>query len=85
MDYNIQKTHRHQKARSGLAKFKVGADGKYEQVKAELKGNTVQLVVPPNMKPTKVAYMRKSCWHGFLKNEAGLPLGPFRAELGCAK
>ena len=62
-----------------------GADGKYEQVKAELKGNTVQLVVPPNMKPTKVAYMRKSCWHGFLKNEAGLPLGPFRAELGCAK
>jgi hypothetical protein len=25
--------------------------------------------------------MRKSCVHGFLKNEAGLPLGPFRGKI----
>lgn len=31
--------------------------------------------------PKRVAYMRKSCVHGFLKNEAGLPLGPFRRGL----
>ncbi len=58
-----------------------GADGKYVEVKSALKGNTVELVVPAGMTPAKVAYMRKSCWHGFLKNEAGLPLGPFRADL----
>lgn len=27
--------------------------------------------------------VRKSCVHGFLKNEAGLPLGPFRRELSA--
>jgi hypothetical protein len=28
--------------------------------------------------------MRKSCVHGFLKNEAGLPLGPFRGAVEAA-
>ena len=31
--------------------------------------------------PRKVVYMRKSCVPGTLKNEAGLPLGPFRRDL----
>ena len=35
----------------------------------------------PGRPPKKVAYMRKSCVHGTLKNEAGLPIGPFRRDL----
>ncbi len=60
-----------------------GADGKYVLVdgKAISKSNKVELTVPAGMTPKHVAYMRKSCVHGFLKNEAGLPLGPFRRDL----
>jgi len=60
-----------------------GADGKYVVVDSKIVpgGNTVELTVPAGMTPTRVAYMRKSCVHGFLKNEAGLPLGPFRRDL----
>ncbi len=59
-----------------------GADGKYVPVDSKLGRNTVELAVPAGMEPRKVAYLRKSCVHGFLKNEAGLPLGPFRKDLG---
>ena len=59
-----------------------GADGKYVLVDSKLGRNTVELAVPAGMEPQKVAYLRKSCVHGFLKNEAGLPLGPFRKDLG---
>ena len=58
-----------------------GADGKYVAVKSELKDTGVVLEVPAGLVPEKVAYMRLSRWHGFLKNEAGLPLGPFRAAI----
>ena len=43
------------------------------------KSNTIELAVPEGLVPTKVAYMRRSCVHGFIKNEAGLPLGPVRS------
>ena len=63
-----------------------GADGKYTAVKSVIKSNvkTIDLVVPDGVEPKKVAYMRRSCVHGFLKNEAGLPLGPFRGQVGSA-
>ena len=63
-----------------------GADGVYTAVKSVIKANikTIDLVVPDGMKPNGVAYMRRSCVHGFLKNEAGLPLGPFRGQVGSA-
>lgn len=37
--------------------------------------------LPVGMTPKKVVYMRKSCVPGTLKNEAGIPLGPFRRDL----
>ena len=60
-----------------------GADGKYVAVEAKYaaKPNTIDLVVPAGLVPEKVAYMRRSCVHGFIKNEAGLPLGPFRGTV----
>ena len=61
-----------------------GADGKYVPVTCRYtaKVPTVELDVPAGLKPTKVAYLRKSCQHSFLKNEAGIPLGPFRGDVG---
>lgn len=61
-----------------------GTNGVYAAVKSVIKSNvkTIDLVVPDGMKPNGVAYMRRSCVHGFLKNEAGLPLGPFRGQVG---
>ena len=63
-----------------------GADGTYTAVKSEIKANvkTIDLMVPDGLNPTGVAYMRRSCVHGFLKNEAGLPLGPFRGKVEAA-
>ena len=63
-----------------------GTNGVYTAVKSVIKSNvkTIDLVVPDGMEPKKVAYMRRSCVHGFLKNEAGLPLGPFRGQVGSA-
>ena len=60
-----------------------GGDGKYVAVKAEYtaRSKTIDLVVPTGLVPEKVAYMRRSCVHGFIKNEAGLPLGPFRGTV----
>ena len=60
-----------------------GGDGKYVAVKAEYTASskTIDLVVPAGLVPEKVAYMRRSCVHGFIKNEAGLPLGPFRGTV----
>ncbi len=60
-----------------------GADGTYVIVdsKPVAKSNKVELAVPVGMTPKKVVYMRKSCVHGTLKNEAGIPLGPFRRDL----
>ena len=60
-----------------------GGDGKYVAVKAEYttRSKTIDLVVPAGLVPEKVAYMRRSCVHGFIKNEAGLPLGPFRGTV----
>ena len=60
-----------------------GADGTYKAVKSVIKADvkTIDLKVPDGLQPTGVAYMRKSCVHGFLKNEAGLPLGPFRGKV----
>ena len=60
-----------------------GADGTYKAVKSDIKADvkTINLQVPDGLQPTGVAYMRKSCVHGFLKNEAGLPLGPFRGAV----
>lgn len=60
-----------------------GADGKYVQVKCSYRANvpTVDLEVPAGLQPKKVAYLRKSCVHSFLKNEAGIPLGPFRGDV----
>lgn len=43
--------------------------------------NRVEIEVPAGLTPKHLTYMRKSCVHGFLKNEAGLPLGPFRKDL----
>ena len=64
-----------------------GEDGQYVAVKAVLKAEvkTIDLKVPDGMKPVRVAYMRRSCVHGFLKNEAGLPLGPFRGPVAASK
>ena len=60
-----------------------GEDGNYVIVDSKLVGhsNRIELSVPAGMTPKKVTYMRKSCVHGFIKNEAGLPLGPFRRDL----
>ena len=60
-----------------------GTNGVYQAVTSEVKANvrTIDLQVPDGLRPTSVAYMRKSCIHGFLKNEAGLPLGPFRGTV----
>lgn len=60
-----------------------GADGKYVTVESQTiaKSNRIELTIPAGLKPTRVAYMRKSCVHGFIKNEAGLPIGPFRADV----
>ena len=60
-----------------------GTNGVYQAVASEVKANvrTVDLKVPDGLVPTSVTYMRKSCVHGFLKNEAGLPLGPFRGKV----
>ncbi|MGN0852137.1 MAG: sialate O-acetylesterase [Kiritimatiellia bacterium] len=60
-----------------------GEDGRYVAVDSRpiARSNRVELTVPAGMTPKKVAYMRKSCVHGTLKNEAGLPLGPFRRDL----
>ena len=60
-----------------------GSDGKYEIVDCRVisKSNRVELIVPDGLSPKSVAYMRKSCVYGFLKNEAGLPLGPFRCGI----
>ena len=64
-----------------------GEDGKFVPVSAVLNANvkTIDLNVPDGMKPVRVAYMRRSCVHGFLKNEAGLPLGPFRGSVAASK
>ena len=61
----------------------LGTNGVYVAAKSVIKGDvkTIDLVVPDGMKPSGVAYMRRSCVHGFLKNEAGLPLGPFRGTV----
>ena len=72
--------------RKGLYKERfelAGADGKYVPVTCRYtaKVPTVELDVPAGLKPTKVAYLRKSCQHSFLKNEAGIPLGPFRGDV----
>ena len=72
--------------RKGLYKERfelAGADGKYVPVACHYtaKVPTVELDVPTGLKPTKVAYLRKSCQHSFLKNEAGIPLGPFRGDV----
>ena len=57
-----------------------GTNGTYVAAKSTIKADvkTIDLQVPDGMKPSQVAYMRRGCVHGFLKNEAGLPLGPFR-------
>jgi len=64
-----------------------GADGKYVPAVCHYTANTpaVELDVPTNVVPTKVAYLRKSCVHSFLKNEAGLPLGPFVGDVTVAQ
>lgn len=64
-----------------------GADGAFKAAKCNVKANvkTVDLEVPAGMKPVRVVYMRKSNTHGFLKNEAGIPLGPFRAAVTASK
>lgn len=69
---------------TALLRFELaGADGAYVAVagRAVPRTNRVELTVPAGLVPKRVAYMRKSCVHGFLKNEAGLPLGPFRRDL----
>ena len=60
-----------------------GADGVYKPAACDIKAKakTITLAVPDGMKPECVAYMRRSCVHGFVKNEAGIPLGPFRATV----
>ncbi len=60
-----------------------GEDGKYAAVESVVKADvkTIDLKVPDGMEPKKVAYMRRFCVHGFLKNEVGLPLGPFRGAV----
>lgn len=62
-----------------------GADGVYKPAVCDIKAKvkTITLAVPDGMRPERVAYMRRSCVHGFLKNEAGLPLGPFRAPVAA--
>ena len=72
--------------RKGLYKERfelAGADGKYVPVACSYtaKVPTVELTVPDGLQPKKVAYLRKSCVHSFLKNEAGIPLGPFRGDV----
>ena len=60
-----------------------GTNGVFKLAKSVVKANvkTIDLTVPDGMKPVRVTYMRKSNSHGFLKNEAGIPLGPFRAAV----
>lgn len=60
-----------------------GTNAVYQIVKSDIKATvpTIDLRVPDGLSPVRVAYMRKSCVHGFVKNEAGLPLGPFRGEV----
>jgi len=60
-----------------------GTNGVYQAVDCVVRRNvrTIDLKVPEGMDPDRVAYMRKSCDHGFLKNEVGLPLGPFVGKI----
>ena len=62
-----------------------GEDGVFKAAKCNVAANvkTIDLEVPDGMKPVRVTYMRKSNSHGFLKNEAGIPLGPFRAAVSA--
>ena len=64
-----------------------GTNGVFTAAKSVVKANvkTIDLEVPKGMKPEKVVYMRTSNMHGFLKNEAGIPLGPFRAAVENTK
>ena len=64
-----------------------GTNGVYQAAKSVINANvkTIDLKVPDGMKPVRVAYMRRGCVHGFLKNEAGLPLGPFRGPVDASK
>ncbi len=57
-----------------------GADGKFVPVESKIfpKVKTIDLLVPTNIVPVKVAYLRRSNVHSFVKNEAGLPIGPFQ-------
>ena len=63
-----------------------GTNGVFKAAKCSVKANvkTIDLQVPDGMDPVRVTYMRKSNSHGFLKNEAGIPLGPFRAAVTAA-
>ena len=60
-----------------------GEDGNFVQVDSVIKSNakTIDLKVPANMVPVKVAYLRRSNVHSFVKNEVGIPIGPFMGEV----
>ena len=60
-----------------------GADGEFKPAKCVIKADarTIDLEVPDGMDPVRVTYMRRGSSHGFIKNEYGLPLGPFRSAI----
>ena len=64
-----------------------GTNGVYQAVESVVVKDvrTIDLKVPEGLQPVSVAYMRRSCVHGFVKNEAGLPLGPFRGAVEVEK
>jgi sialate O-acetylesterase len=62
-----------------LQGFKIsGADGKFLDAIAEIKGNTVEVCHPSIAQPQEVRYLWANYTEGNLYNQNGLPAGPFR-------
>lgn len=64
------------------AKFEIaGADGAFRMADVKFSDGCVELSAKGVSAPKFVRYMWNWCWTGRLKNDYGLPLGPFSVEI----
>ena len=88
---NASKLYVYNEDRSTLVGFEMaGADGVFHQAKidgVDSKGNIpspagkLTLVSENVAEPVKVRYLFKSPWYGALRNESGIPAGPFALDV----